>query len=149
MPKIPPEFSSYVTALWNIFIQHKKQNIRNRLNHIAVEIIINTLIIHKKDCEHWKIFERIYLEWWVFMCQFCEKSIIYLFVVLFVTCFRLDTHCTYSCIGTSGKKLSRTPMRERVLAKNTAEDILVTLSNSNWIMLIRTLWALVFIWYIL
>ena len=31
------------------------------------------------------------------------------FVVLFITCFRLDTRCTYDCIGTSGKKLPKPP----------------------------------------
>ena len=30
-----------------------------------------------------------------------QQKIIYFFVVLFITCFRLDTRCTYSCIGTS------------------------------------------------
>ena len=35
----------------------------------------------------------------------------FFFVVLLITCFRLNARCTYSCIGTSGKKLSKTSMR--------------------------------------
>ena len=44
---------------------------------------------------------------------------IFLFTVFFITYFKLDTSCTYSCIGTSGKKC-QIP-HERVLLKTTAE----------------------------
>ena len=33
------------------------------------------------------------------------------FVVLFIKCFRLDAHCTYSCIGTSGKIIVQKPLQ--------------------------------------
>ena len=33
------------------------------------------------------------------------------FFCSFHNIFRLDTFCTYSCIGTSGKKNQKTPMR--------------------------------------
>ena len=43
------------------------------------------------------------------------------FVVLFITYFKLDTLCTYSCIGTSGKNCQNP--HERVLVKTTAENL--------------------------
>ena len=45
----------------------------------------------------------------------------FFFVVLFITCFRLDTRCSYDCIGTSGKNCQN--INEGVLVKTTAESI--------------------------
>ena len=41
-----------------------------------------------------------------------RTSLKYFFVVIFITCFRLDTCCTYDCIciGTSGKKHASGPV---------------------------------------
>ena len=37
------------------------------------------------------------------VCKVELNLVLFFSVVLFITFFRLDTHCTYSCIGTSGK----------------------------------------------
>ena len=48
-------------------------------------------------------------------------QVFFFFVVLFITCFRLNTRCTYDCIGTSGKNCQNP--HEGVLVKTTAESI--------------------------
>ena len=45
------------------------------------------------------------------------------FMVLFITCFRLDTRCTYDWIGSSGKNCLNP--HEGVLVKTTAEKLIV------------------------
>ena len=49
------------------------------------------------------------------------KLTVFFFMVLFITCFRLDTRCTYDCIGTSGKNCQNP--HEGVLVKTTVESL--------------------------
>ena len=57
---------------------------------------------------------------WDFKTITLRPSVTFFFVVLFITCFRLDTHCTYDCIGTSEKNCLNP--HEGVLVKTTTES---------------------------
>ena len=53
----------------------------------------------------------------------CTSSIFF-FVVLFITCFRLNTRCTYDCIGTSGKNCQTNAIKFCILKVGVKMQVL-------------------------